>query len=232
MSFIWALYLLLNYCKNWSCWDEFYVGWILYEMCIFLNDTSCAMGCGGTKMGRVELRSYLATSSSMWLPCKRHVAAASASCCCHSVPHVDKPQRDTWRCVKEPRHHIHVSTRLATSAASMGCATWHPLPWPISWPFGLVIEEIYFYDEKRVGHGKVPLLWPKWPIGHGRPNVTELLWTIQFGHKLVIKNVPWPNLHAPWPNRLVIDAEYCTSDSISEVYASVDECFQDMEAMR
>jgi hypothetical protein len=53
--------------------------------------------------------------------------------------HVDKPQRDTWRCVKEPRHHIHVSTCLATSAASMGRATWHPLPWPISWPFGLVI---------------------------------------------------------------------------------------------
>jgi hypothetical protein len=127
--------------------------------------------------------------------------------------HVDKPQRDTWRCVKEPRHHIHVSTRLATSAASMGRATWHPLPWPISWPFGLVIEEIHFYDEKRVGHGKVPLLWPKWPIGHGRPNVTELLWPIQFGHKLVIKNVPWPNLHVPWPNRLVIDVEYCTSVS-------------------
>jgi hypothetical protein len=143
MSFIWALYLLLNYCKNWSCWDEFYVGWILYEMCIFLNDTGCAMGCGGTEMGHVELRSYLATSSSTWLPCQRHVAAASASCCCHSVPHVDKPQRDTWRCVKEPRHHIHVSTRLATSAAIMGRATWHPLPWPISWPFGLVIEEIH-----------------------------------------------------------------------------------------
>jgi hypothetical protein len=83
--------------------------------------------------------------------------------------HVDKPQRDTWRCVKEPRHHIHVSTRLATSATSMGRATWHPLPWPISWPFGLVIEEIHLYDEKHVGHGKVPLLWPKWPIGHGRP---------------------------------------------------------------
>jgi hypothetical protein len=97
--------------------------------------------------------------------------------------HVDKPQRDTWRCVKEPRHHIHVSTRLATSATSMGRATWHPLPWPISWPFGLVIEEIHFYDEKHVGHGKVPLLWPKWPIGHGRPNVTELLWPIQFDHK-------------------------------------------------
>jgi hypothetical protein len=100
---------------------------------------------------------------------------------------VDKPQRDTWRCVKEPRHHIHVSTRLATSAANMGRATWHPLPWPIWWPFGLVIEEIHFYDEKRVGHGKVSLLWPKWPIGHGRPNVTELLWPIQFGHKFVIK---------------------------------------------
>jgi hypothetical protein len=101
--------------------------------------------------------------------------------------HVDKQQRDTWRCVKEPHHHIHVSTRLATSAASVGRATWHPLRWPISWPFGLVIEEIHFYDEKRVGHGKVPLLWPKWPIGHGRPNVMELLWPIQFGHKLVIK---------------------------------------------
>jgi hypothetical protein len=48
--------------------------------------------------------------------------------------HVDKPQRDTWCCVKEPHHHIHVSTRLATSAASMGRVTWHPLPWPISWP--------------------------------------------------------------------------------------------------
>jgi hypothetical protein len=42
--------------------------------------------------------------------------------------HVDKPQRDTWSCVKEPGHHIHVSTRLATAAASMGRATWHPLP--------------------------------------------------------------------------------------------------------
>jgi hypothetical protein len=101
--------------------------------------------------------------------------------------HVDKPQRDTWRCVKEPRHHIHISTCLATSAANMGRATWHPLPWPISWPFSFIIEEIHFYDKKRVGHGKVPLIWPKWLIGHGRPNVMELLWPIQFGHKLVIK---------------------------------------------
>jgi hypothetical protein len=110
------------------------------------------------------------------------------------VRHVEHSDRDTWTnrsatrgAVSKSHDHIHVSMCLATSAASMGRATWHPLPWPISWPFGLVIEQIHFYDEKRVGHGKVPLLWPKWPIGHGRPNVMDLLWPIQFGHKLVIK---------------------------------------------
>jgi hypothetical protein len=63
----------------------------------------------------------------------------------------------------------------------------------------LVMEKFHFYDQND-------------QLIMVDQNVTELLWPIQFGHKLVIKSVLWPNLHVPWPNRLVIDVEYCTSE--------------------
>jgi hypothetical protein len=61
------------------------------------------MGCGGTEMGRVELRSYLATSSSTWLPRQRHVAATTVARGCR-VSVVWLPLSAMWQPHHLPYH--------------------------------------------------------------------------------------------------------------------------------